>query len=307
MVDMGVDHGLPGQVQCKTCGLQVYLSAATRCDRTRVNEKTKRFKCRPCKCLEDRIYRMKRSNDIEVSFQSAAAKEAFFQKHHAAFGADLKAALELVTSEVRSPSRWEGGWLDEVALTERHASNPEQLNNLLQNTPRMEHPVTKVTLYLDVEFKSTSAEERTFKKATRKPKKNNPTKAQLLHKQRMIVLAAAVEAANALIDKAAKLLAEADPNNDFLPKATFETLESKMADLEAAVALAAVWQKGRLGGWYANHRHAGLVNLISAFAERTKALANATEPLSDLVEFFGRARRYCYLRNDYLRNFRTMT
>ena len=155
---------LPDTAQCKSCAQVVPVSDCVRVNKHRLSEKVTAYKCRSCNRLQSRINRMQASSDMQIAFPDAAAREAFFKKHQESFGEDLKAALEVVTIETRSHTSTdklaeEGDWLDEVDLTEKYKSKPEQLKSMLQNAKRMEHPTRKVTLFFDANFKSTATEE----------------------------------------------------------------------------------------------------------------------------------------------------
>ena len=289
--------------QCKNCGQVVAVTDAVRLHVKRAQTKTAPcFRCRPCNRLESRMTRMKQGSDMEVSFPSAAAKEAFFQKHQQAFGDDLKAAMELMTSEARSRTSSdklaeEGDWLDEVDLSEKYQGKPDQLKNLLQNAKQMEHPTRKVTLYLDSNFKTTIAEElakkfeesavstsETFKKAASKPKGTakaktapKPKKAKLPSKKQMEALGVCAEKAQTLVDKMATLSVEAAENSDFVPKGPFETLVNQRAHLEAAVAQAFLALD--TPGWSGNP-----TALVSELTKCSKALHATAKPLQGLLK-----------------------
>ena len=261
MAGMEVDT-LPDTAQCKSCAQVVPVSDCVRVNKHRLSEKVTAYKCRSCNRLQSRINRMQASSDMQIAFPDAAAREAFFKKHQESFGEDLKAALEVVTIETRSHTSTdklaeEGDWLDEVDLTEKYKSKPEQLKSMLQNAKRMEHPTRKVTLFFDANFKSTATEElekrceeravatsETFKKAPPKPKakaclasKKKKAKPPPSKKQ-MDNLRAAAAKAEAVAEQMADLSAQAAENSDFVPKGAFETLVNQRAHMEAAVAAA---------------------------------------------------------------------
>ena len=289
---------------CCNCGQMVAVSDAVRLHSKRVNAKAPTFRCRPCNRLQSRISRMKQGIDMEVSFPSAAAKEAFYRKHQDAFGADLQAAMELVTSEVRSTTSSdrlaeEGHWLDEDDLCDKYKGKPDQLKNLLQNAKRMEHPTRKVTLYLDSNFKSTIAEKLAkswlqrcgvhFKKAAPKPKDKAKAKADRLakkakrpSKKQMDALGVAVDMAQALVDKMATLSAKTAENSDFVPKRPFETLEIQRAHLKAVVAKACLALETT--GWSGNP-----AALASELTKCSKALHTTAKPLQGLLKMAGGA------------------
>ena len=263
-----VNQGLPGQVQCTTCALHLCATDAFLCYRSR-----NRFKCRSCNRLQTRIYRMKRKYSMQVSFSNRAAKEDFFQKHSAAYGSDLKDALELVTSE---GACWLAGgrlagWLDEEAITERWASKPKLLNTLLQHAPRMEHPVTKNTLYFDLANIKEPCRQKPLKPPSRK----------LMHD-----LDAAVRRADRKIASIAKLV-DAVKQADLMPPNAFITLESKQTDLQNAVAKACLALK--TPGWL--HLGCNRPQLKRRIGKCSKALTDASKVFRALVKWMARANK----------------
>ena len=298
------DGTQPKQVHCTSCGNLWHERDCVELNRKRTPQKcAPMYRCRGCNALESRIQRLKKTCDFPMNWSSKEARAAFFAKHRETFGDDLKTALQLETSETatetaRQKLSEEGDWLDEADLRERYANKPDQVTNVLAYARTMLHPVRRVTLYLDTNFRYTGSQEtehaQTQKRTatctlTEKAAKKNKTEARpakktearpagkpLSDKQRA-ALVKGTGKAEASLAKMAEWLqqAEASENSEFVQPAIKIAAQTSAAELAAAlaasqVALEPTWQ-GRAA------------DVSSALSTATSKLQTTLKEVSDFL------------------------
>ena len=131
------------------------------------------YRCKHCHAMLKRMNNLfYEEPDLKEVWSGWDKKAEFFDANHRLHGADLRAAIEQLTTLEKTQTRSandssEAHWMDLIDLRQKFKDKPNQLAALERNAPQCYHTTRECTLYRVDEFKTcTTASEQTSLKHT---------------------------------------------------------------------------------------------------------------------------------------------